>query len=256
MTTRQREAGVQKVRLGTWITAPHPSIVELMAYFPFEWLCVDMEHSPVSLSELQVALAIIQSKKKKAFVRIRQNTHVDAKFPLDAGADGIIIPMVNSAQEAEAAVANCLYPPTGRRGVGLARAHMFGFAFEEHLEANHKQLEIILQVEHIQAVRELDSILSIKGLTGIFVGPYDLSGSMGIPGQLDAPQLIEALDLVAEKTLKAGKLLGIHVVPPERDRILTAAGQGYNFIAFSTDTYILGQKISDELKFLNEKIPL
>ncbi len=239
------------LRLGTWITVPHPSIVELVVDEGFEWLCVDLEHSPISRQELQLAVAMIQSKGKKAYARIAANSHLEAKFPLDSGIDGIIIPMVNSAAEAEQAVKNCLYPPKGVRGVGLARAQKFGFGFEEHLKKNLTQLEIFVQVEHIDAVRQIDEILSIAELTGIFLGPYDLSGSMGIPGQFDHPAMKEAIRTVAKKTLDAGKWLGVHVIPPDHKVLRSYIELGYNFIAFSIDTYFLGQKIRDELRALN-----
>jgi 2-keto-3-deoxy-L-rhamnonate aldolase RhmA len=238
------------MQLGTWITAPHPSIVELMASQPFDWLCVDLEHSPVSRTELQVALALIQGKGKKAFVRVPFNSHLEIKYPLDAGADGIIIPMVNSADEARRAIEHCLYPPTGKRGVGLARAQGFGFEFEKHLQKNLKELTIIVQIEHINAVREIDEILAVPGVSGVFLGPYDLSGSMGIPGQFDHPDMISAINKVADSTVKSGKLLGAHVIAPDHKAVNTYTERGYDFIAFSLDTLFLGQKIRDELEAL------
>ncbi len=239
------------MRLGTWITVPHPSVVELLADQNFEWLCVDLEHSPVSRQDLQLAVSIIQNKGKKAFARIAANSHLEAKFPLDSGIDGIIVPMVNSAAEAQQAVKNCLYPPRGVRGVGLARAQKFGFGFDQHLEKNLKELEIFLQIEHVDAVRQIDEILTLKDVTGIFLGPYDLSGSMGIPGQFEHPLMKEAISTVARKTLDAGKFLGVHVIPPDYKVLLSYKDLGYNFIAFSIDTFFMGQKIKDELKAIS-----
>ena len=235
------------MQLGTWITVAHPTIVELMASQPFDWLCVDLEHSPVSRQELQVAMALIQGKGKKAFVRVPYNSHLEIKFPLDAGADGIIIPMVNSAEEAKIAVENCLYPPIGKRGVGLARAQGFGFGFEKHLQKNHNDLTIIVQIEHVRAVKEINEILNVPGVSGVFLGPYDLSGSMGIPGQFDHPDMIASIKAVAEAALKTGKLLGAHVIAPDHKVVNIYAEKGYNFIAFSLDTLFLGQIIRDEL---------
>jgi 2-keto-3-deoxy-L-rhamnonate aldolase RhmA len=242
------------MNLGTWITAPHPTFLELIASQAFDWLCVDLEHSPVSRQELQTALAIIQGKGKKAFVRVPQNSHLEIKYPLDAGADGIIIPMVNSAEEAKLAVENCLYPPKGKRGVGLARAQGFGFDFEKHLQKNLNDLTIIVQIEHIRAVKEINEILNVQGVSGVFLGPYDLSGSMGIPGQFDHPDMVAAIKRVADATLKTGKLLGVHVIAPDHKVVNTYAEKGYNFIAFSLDTLFLGQKIRDELAVLGRPV--
>lgn len=235
------------MRLGTWLTVAHPTIVELIASQPFDWLCIDLEHSPVSKIDLQIAVALIQGKGKKAFVRVPQNSHLEIKYPLDAGVDGVIIPMVNSAEEARQAVASCKYPPVGVRGVGLARAQGFGFGFDEHLQKNLKELEVIVQVEHINAVNEIQGILEVKGVSGVFLGPYDLSGSMGVPGQFDHPDMKAAIQKVASATLKANKLLGIHVIAPDHYTLKNYTDMGYNFVAFSLDTLFLGRKIKDEL---------
>lgn len=242
------------MQLGTWITAPHPSVVELMASQPFDWLCVDLEHSPVSRQELQTALALIQGKGKTAFIRVPLNSHLEIKYPLDAGADGIIIPMVNSAAEARDAVQHCLYPPKGKRGVGLARAQGFGFGFERHMKKNLGDLKIIVQIEHIKAVNEIEEILKIDGVSGVFLGPYDLSGSMGIPGQFDHPEMVAAIKKVADATLKTKKWLGAHVIAPDHKVVNSFAEKGYNFIAFSLDTLFLGQKIREELSALGRSI--
>lgn len=236
--------------LGTWISVPHPSIVDLLTNMDFDWLCIDLEHSPISRQELQLATTIIQAKGKKAFARIAANSHLEAKFPLDSGIDGIIIPMVNSAQQAREAMQNCLYPPKGVRGVGLARAQNYGFGFPQHLEKNLNSLEIFLQIEHIDAVNDIDQILSLDRVNGIFLGPYDLSGSMGIPGQFDHPRMKEAIQTVATKTIASGKRLGVHVIPPDHKVVQDYRKLGYNFIAFSIDTFFLGQKVQDELSAL------
>ena len=240
------------ISLGSWITVPHPTIVDLIARNDFDWLCVDLEHSPVSRREMQSAVTIIQGYGKKAFVRVSQNSHNDIKFPLDSGVDGIIIPMINSKEDAEKAVASCLYPPKGNRGVGLARAQNYGFGFEDHLKKNLNDLEIILQVEHIKAVEEIDSILAMEGISGIFVGPYDLSGSMGIPGQFDHPDMISALTEVSKKTLQSGLFLGAHVINPCHNDFKKYQELGYNFVAFSIDTFFLGQKLKEELKIVRD----
>ena len=242
-----------KISLGTWITVAHPTVVELMAKERFDWLCVDLEHSPVDKIELQTSVAMIQSHRKKAYVRVAENSHTAIKYPLDTGSDGVIIPMVNSFEDAHRALSSCLYPPKGKRGVGLSRAQGFGFDFENHLKQNLEELDIILQVEHIDAVDCLEDILSLDGVSGVFLGPYDLSGSMGIPGQFDPPRMQKAIERVSSKTLEYGKKLGVHVIPADASEVTRYEKMGYNFIAFSMDTLFLGSKISDELKKLNQK---
>ncbi|WP_158999127.1 HpcH/HpaI aldolase family protein [Pigmentibacter ruber] len=233
--------------LGSWLTVLHPTIVDLMTEQKFDWLCVDLEHSPTSYLDLQNAISTIQLKGKKAFARVAQNTHYHLKFPLDAGVDGVIIPMVNSADEAKQAVLNCFYPPKGNRGVGLARAQKYGFAFEEHLQSNLKNLTVIVQIEHVNAVEQIETILDIEGIAGVFIGPYDLSGSMGIPGQFEHPHMKEAIKKVSNATIARKKILGAHIITPKYNKIDEYSNLGYNFIAFSIDTLFLGTAMREEL---------
>lgn len=237
-------------QIGSWITIPHPSIIEIMCQQKFDWLCIDLEHSPVSRLDLQIATTIIQGYQKKAFARVKENSHSSIKFALDAGIDGIIIPMVNSATEARNAVKNCLYPPHGIRGAGLSRAQKFGPGFQEHYQKNISELIVIVQVEHINAVKEIDDILKIDKISGVFIGPYDLSGSMNCPGDFLNQKLQEAIERVAKATLNSNKILGIHVIQPKAEEILNYFKLGYNFIAFSLDSYFLQRKLSDELDLL------
>ncbi|KAB8036817.1 2,4-dihydroxyhept-2-ene-1,7-dioic acid aldolase [Silvanigrella paludirubra] len=244
----ENSIGKTKVSVGSWITVPHPTIVELMSSFDFDWLCIDLEHSPVSYLELQNAIQIIQGKGKKAYVRVPLNSHYHTKFPLDAGPDGIIIPMVNSKKEAMEAVQHCFYPPKGKRSVGLARAHKFGFDFNSHYNKNIHELDLIVQVEHVNAVEEIDEILSVQEIAGVFIGPYDLSSSLGIPGQLDHPRLLECIKIVEKKALLASKKLGMHIIQPDSSILESNIENGYNFLAFSIDTLFLGHNVQNQLR--------
>jgi 2-dehydro-3-deoxyglucarate aldolase len=247
---RGSNLAMKKLKIGTWITAPHPSIVDLIASTSLDWVCVDLEHSPTSYLDVQQAFSIIQGHGKSAFVRVSENRQAAIKFPLDAGANGLIVPMVCSAEEARNVVDHAFYPPLGKRPVGLARAQRYGFGFDKHLTEN-RGLEVIVQIEHINAVRDIDKILAVEGLAGVFLGPYDLSGSMGIPGQLDHPRMKEAIRTVRDKTLSAGKVLGAHVIQPSSEKFKEYVDLGYNFLAFSIDTYFLGQKLQDELEAIH-----
>lgn len=130
---------------------------------------------------------------------------------MDAGAGGVIVPMVNSRQEAEQAVVAARYPPAGRRGVELARAQGYGSAFEPYKDWVSREAVVIVQVEHIQAVEHLEIILEVEGVDGFIVGPYDLSGSLGIPGQFDHPLMHRAMEQIAGVGKASGKAPGIHI---------------------------------------------
>lgn len=233
--------------IGSWITLNHPSIAEIMADAGFDWLCIDLEHSVIDYFETQQLIIAIQSKGIKAFVRVGENNTRIIKRILDAGADGIIVPSVNSAAEAQKAVNSVKYPPYGNRGVGLARAQSYGFGFDHYRDVKSKEIKLIVQIEHINAINELDAILNIEGVDGTFIGPYDLSGSIGKPGQWNEPEVLAALKVYEDTVKKYDKLIGFHVVPPDYSLVIEKQNKGYNFIAFSFDAYFLGNKVREQL---------
>lgn len=240
----------QKISIGSWITLNNPSIAEIMADAGFDWLCIDMEHSVTDYFEAQQLIVAIQSKNIKAFVRVGENNPRIIKRILDAGADGIIVPSVNSLEEAIKAVNAVRYPPVGTRGVGLARAQDYGFGFDNYRDTKVKQLELIIQIEHIYALDELESMLALDGIDGSFIGPYDLSGSMGKPGKYDDEDVKAAVERYEAIALKHNKKIGYHVVPPDYKLVDEKIVKGYNFIAFSFDAYFLGTKIREQLSQL------
>jgi 2-dehydro-3-deoxyglucarate aldolase len=237
------------VSVGSWITLNNPSIAEIMADAGFDWLCIDIEHSVTDYFEVQQLIIAIQSKGIKAYVRVGENNARIIKRILDAGADGIIVPSVNSAEEARKAVKATYYPPFGARGVGLSRAQSYGFNFEGYRDYTAKAIKLIVQIEHINAINELEDILQIDGIDGTFIGPYDLSGSMGMPGELDSHAVLSALKKYEDTAKKYDKLIGFHVVAPNYDLVEEKIGKGYNFIAFCFDAFFLGNTIREKLKF-------
>ena len=155
---------MNNVTIGSWISLNHFSIAEILADSGFDWLCIDLEHSTIDYAETQQLIIAIQSKGLKAFVRVGENNARIIKRVLDAGADGIVVPSVNSAAEAKRAVDSIKYPPEGKRGVGLARAQGYGFNFESYREIKSKEIILIVQIEHINAIKELDLIIQTKGI--------------------------------------------------------------------------------------------
>ena len=173
------------------------------------------------------------------------------KRVLDCGAGGIIVPLINSAAEARAAVQAAMYPPAGLRGVSLGRASGYGNNFEDYFDTINDQVIVLAQIEHYLAVEKIDEIVSVDGLDGIFLGPYDLSGSMGIVAQFDHPRMVAARKRVIEAAKKAGKAIGIHEVRPEAGAAVALLEEGFNFIACSIDTIFLGNSartVARELK--------
>lgn len=243
---------MNKTTFGSWITLNNPSIAEIMGDAGFDWLCVDMEHSVTDYTEAQQIILAIQSKGIKAFVRVGENNSRIIKRVLDAGADGIIVPSVNSAAEARKAVEAVKYPPYGKRGVGLARAQSYGFGFEQYRDGASKEIKLIVQIEHINAIRELDAILQTDGVDGTFIGPYDLSGSLGKPGQWDESDVKEALMIYEETVKKYDKWIGFHVIQPDYNLVNEKIAKGYNFIAFSLDVLFLGTLVRNQMTELRK----
>jgi 2-dehydro-3-deoxyglucarate aldolase len=225
--------------IGSWITLAHPAIAEIMARAGFDWLTVDMEHSVLTIREAEELIRIIDLCGVTPLVRLSANDPVQIKRLMDAGAYGVIVPMINSAAEAKRAVAAVRYPPRGRRGVGLARAQGYGTSFDRYLNWVNKGPLVIVQVEHIEAVDNLEAILAVEGVDGFIVGPYDLSGSLGVPGEFDHPSMKKAMQRIEAVAKDSGKVPGIHVVEPKHDELNSRIKQGYRFVAYSLDIRML-----------------
>lgn len=240
-----------KITFGSWITVGHPIISEIMANSGFEWLTIDMEHSAITLDVAQNLIRTVELSGCVPLVRIRENNPVLIKQVMDAGAHGVIVPMVNTKLDAENAVKSVRYPPKGSRGVGLARAQEYGFNFEGYKERLDKDSIIIVQIEHVDAVKNLKDILSTDGVDGFIVGPYDISGSLGYPGNFNHPEFKKCIKEIMEVAKDTKKPAGFHVIPPDTKEVEEIIKLGYKFVAISLDTLFLGtlcKKVIGELK--------
>lgn len=238
----------RELTIGSWITLGHPSVAEIMANSGFDWLTVDMEHSAITLHQAQQLIQVIELSGVAPLVRVGENDPNLIKRVMDAGAHGVIVPMVNSKEDAEKAVRSVKYPPRGFRGVGLARAQKYGADFEGYRKWNQKESVVIVQVEHIRAVENLEAILAVEGVDGFLIGPYDLSGSLGVPGQFDHPEVVAALKRVKDVSKKRNSLSGFHVIPPDPAGVSKKIREGYRFIAYSLDILFLGDACRKGLK--------
>jgi len=237
-----------ELTIGSWITIGHPAIPEILATAGFDWLAIDIEHNSIDLLMTQILISTIQSKNIAALVRVSKNEEVVIKHVLDAGADGVIVPMINSREDAVKAVEYVKYPPVGKRGVGLSRAQEYGTGFEKYKKWLNENVVIIAQIEHIDGVKNIESIITTPGIDAIMIGPYDLSGSLGYPGDYDRNEVKGALRQVEEVCKNKNFPLGFHVVPPEIKLMEDTISKGYRFVAFSTDFLFMRTKASDELR--------
>ena len=243
----------KKPSIGTWMSMAHPSIAEILAMAGYDWVVVETEHTAIDVSEVLRMVIAIEQRGSIPLVRLASVDPVQAKAVLDSGAAGVIVPMVNTKAEAALAVAMTKYPPMGTRGVGLARAQGYGVDFDVYVKNANRDTLVIVQIEHIDAVNNIDEILSVPGIDGTFIGPYDLSMSLGIPGQLTHPMVVEAKEKVLKAVLKKGLAAGIHFVQPNTavSDCEEAVKAGYTFIAVGTDILFLGdsaRSMQDALK--------
>jgi len=226
-------------RIGSWIQIGHPAIAEIMANAGFDWLAVDTEHTDISMS--QTTNLIRAMEPCLPFVRVRENDTLCIRQALDAGAEGVIVPLVNTADDARRAVAAAKYPPAGVRGHAFCRANNYGAGFDTYAANANNDTAVIVMIESKEAVDNISDILAVVGVDGAFIGPYDLSGSYGIPGETSHPLILDARDRVLEACKTAGKAAGIHVVIPRTEDIAKAKADGFTFIAIGGDTMFLNQ---------------
>ena len=250
----KRKLEKQELTLGSWLTISHQSVIEIMSTAGFEWLCVDIEHSANDLSDVFNLIGHIQGSGMQALVRVYENDPVVIKRVMDAGADGVVVPMVNSVSDAEKAVASVKYPSIGNRGVGLSRAQNYGIGFAEYQDWLEQDAVVIVQIEHINAVGELSGIIEVPGVDGIIVGPYDLSASMGFPGDFGRKEVLEALEKVDKTCKDHGKPLGFHVISTDHQKVLEKVEAGYSFLAFSLDFFFLGDLVRQEMSSLKKHL--
>jgi 2-dehydro-3-deoxyglucarate aldolase len=236
-----------KLTIGSWITIGHTAIAEIMVKAGFDWLAIDMEHSVITLDHAQQLIQVIELSGVTPLVRVGENDPAVIKRIMDAGAHGVIVPMVNSKEDAIKAVKAVKYPPLGTRGVGLARAQGYGLGFERYKKWVNSDSIVVVQIEHIKAIDDLEEILTVEGVDGSIIGPYDLSGSMGHPGDFNRKEIKQALNRYTSVCKKLKKATGYHIINPDFEEVKKKMNEGFSFLAFSLDTLFLASKCKDDL---------
>lgn len=222
--------------LGTLLTLPSPEIAELMAGAGFDWLFIDLEHG---LLDVTAAQRMVQAAGScPCLVRVPTLSTIDIARALDTGAAGVILPHVNSGSEARQLVQAARYPPDGARSIGVARAQGYGRTLADAIRLGNSETAVVAQVEHIDGVRRIDEIVSVPGIDAIFIGPFDLSASLGKPGQTQDGEVQEGIARTLAACQRAGKPCGIFVVDPPGAAAAFASGQ--SLVCMATETLILG----------------
>lgn len=230
--------------IGTWLSLPSPEAAEHVSRLPLDWLVIDAEHSAVDIRTLAQMFTAMSASGIAPMVRIPWNTPENFKRVLDAGAWGVVVPMVNTREEAEQAVAAARYYPDGNRSVGGGRhALSWDSSGADYFRQANDQVLVVLQIEHIEGVRNADDILSVPGVDACFIGPNDLAASMGlglgVSLESDIPELVDAIMHIRDTCIKHGVATGIHTSGAEG--VNMRISQGFQFCALASELrYMVG----------------
>lgn len=224
---------------GAWISFGHPSIADIFARSGVDFVAIDMEHSTINQTEAQRIIAACQEQKVPCLPRPVSHGNEMIKPLLDSGADGMIMPMVSTPEELNRVAALCKFPTQGRRSFGLSRAQGYGFDFDEYVKTWNETSPFIIQIESKEGVDNIETLAAHQDVDGVMIGPYDLSGSLGVPGQLNHPRVTEAADKVIKACVRYGKSCGAQIVEVDQQSIEQAFVSGYTFVILSSDLFLL-----------------
>lgn len=224
--------------IGGWLQIPNGSVAEILGDAGYDWVAVDMEHGSIDFGQLPDLFRALELGNTLPLVRVAEGTILDCRRALDAGAGGIIVPNLKTAEEFLRLRDACRWPPDGNRGVGFCRANLFGEKFGNYqLEA--KKPLLVAMIENSTALQNLESILKAPGLDAVLIGPYDLSSSLGLTGKLRNSVVQQAIAKILKKARQAGVPAGIHVIQPSLEELSRRIGEGFHFIPYSIDAVML-----------------
>lgn len=238
--------------VGPLVTLGAPAVADVFAGAGCDWVWLDLEHAPLTHEQIQQHVQAVAGRAGTV-VRVPWNDPVHVKRVLDLGCDGVIVPQVRSADEARAAVAAAKYPPEGIRSVGIARAQRYGMTLAEYVRTANEAVSVMIQIEHIDAVPHLDAILAVPGVDAVIVGPYDLSASMGRPGEITHPDVAAAVAAVADACTRCEMPWGAFA--PDAAAAKVQIARGATVIALATDTMYLWRGARAALAELHGPVP-
>jgi 2-keto-3-deoxy-L-rhamnonate aldolase RhmA len=222
-----------------WISYAHPSITETFARAGFDFMFIDMEHSTISIEQGQRIIAASQSENVPCIPRPVSHSNDYIKPLLESGGDGLLIQMVETREQVHALIRDFKYPPEGGRTYGVNRAQAYGFDFDEYILNWNKTSTLMLQVESIKGVENINQLLEFEEVDGVMVGPLDIAGSLGVPGQTTHPLVIEASRKVIEACERHGKSCGTQVADVNSGTVSALFDLGYNYAILGSDLFVL-----------------
>jgi len=231
------------VSIGSWMQLNSTDVAEIMGKSSYDWIAIDLEHGSISFENLPDLFRSLELGYTLPLARIPEGTSSNCKRALDAGAGGVIVPNIISANQLNKIRDWCAWPPAGQRGVGYSRANLYGKYFDSYNIEAQKPL-LVAQIEHNDAVNNLRDILAVDGLDAIIIGPYDLSASIGLTGQFDNKKYNQIINKIIKLSIEASIPVGIHIVQPDEEKLEEAISNGFSFIAYSIDAVFLYNSVN------------
>lgn len=222
-----------------WVSYAHPSITETFARAGFDFMAIDMEHSTITIEQAQRIIAASQSEGVPCLPRPVSHNNDWIKPLLESGADGLILQMVNTPEEVQGIIRDFKYPPQGNRSYGVNRAQGYGFDFNDYVTKWNETSSLIVQIESRTAVENIDDILAFDDIDGVMIGPYDISGSYGVPGKVDHPDVITASKKVIDACKRRGVSCGTQLAQVSQSKVQELFDLGYTYLILGSDLFVL-----------------
>lgn len=224
---------------GAWVSYSEPSITETFAKAGFDFLAIDMEHSTITFPEAKSIITNSQFHDVSCLPRPVSHSNDFIKPLLEFGSDGILIQMVNNEKEVKDLISLIKFPPIGKRSYGVNRAQGYGFDFDKYTAERNTSSIFMIQIESIEAVNNIEDILKFEEIDAVMIGPYDISGSLGVPGKLNHPDVIDASKKVIDACKKYKKSCGTQLNDPNPENINKMFDIGYTFAILGSDLFVL-----------------
>ena len=224
-----------EILIGTLVSLPSAEICELLASIGYDWLFIDAEHGAFNPQQAQAMLQA--AAPTPCLIRVPSDETIWLKKALDIGAAGVIVPQVHTADQAREIISHCKYTPDGKRGIGIGRAHKYGIDFDRYIKYANQETAVVLQAESSEAVDNINDIVKLKGIDAILIGPYDLSASLGKPGEIDHPVVQAAINKIIKTCQNAKLAMGFFGVTPES--VLPYKQKGFTLLTIGMDTAFL-----------------
>lgn len=222
-----------------WTSLGHPQITDMLVRSDVDFVGIDIEHSTINQAQSQHIIAACHTGGIPCLPRIATHNQESIKRLLDSGADGVIVPTVETAEQVEKLIEWIKYPPKGKRGYGIACAQGYGHDFREYTSTWNESSILIIQIESVAAVDNIDTLLQFDEIDGVMVGPYDISGSLGIPGQINHEKVRQAGQHIVDACKKYNKACGTQDIDPSPESVKNAINSGYTFVVLASDVFIL-----------------